>query len=312
MPQVVAFEDARIGRYRHKGCAFNTPLLESSSDSPDSPVALLTEGDVSRHIKPHWHMVDQFQVIVSGNGTLGRHKISPYCVHFARAYTPYGPVVDDGKSGVGFLTLRAHFDPGPNYVPASRNKLKQIPDRRPWQISRKAEFPVLSDATAAEGVALREIPDMKDERGLFAYSITMAPKVRTTAPDPAGGDGQYLVIVKGGMWYAGKEHKCFTIVFIEPHERPFDLHAGRAGLEALILNFPRPATRGADDTARKADAAAGFDKWHCEFCNFVYDEAIGLPHDGIPAGTAWTKVPEDWTCPDCSTSKSDFKMFKSQ
>ena len=45
-------------------------------------------------------------------------------------------------------------------------------------------------------------------------------------------------------------------------------------------------------------------------CAFVYDEALGIPAEAIPAGTRWEDVPETWSCPDCSASKSDFAMLK--
>jgi rubredoxin len=51
-----------------------------------------------------------------------------------------------------------------------------------------------------------------------------------------------------------------------------------------------------------------FKKWECVICGFIYDEAEGLPDDGIIAGTKWEDVPEDWECPDCGISKFDFDM----
>ncbi|MDF1780049.1 MAG: rubredoxin [Alcanivoracaceae bacterium] len=51
-------------------------------------------------------------------------------------------------------------------------------------------------------------------------------------------------------------------------------------------------------------------KWECVVCGFIYDEAEGLPEEGIPAGTAWNDVPEDWVCPDCGVSKDDFEMVE--
>jgi rubredoxin-NAD+ reductase len=50
-------------------------------------------------------------------------------------------------------------------------------------------------------------------------------------------------------------------------------------------------------------------KWLCVVCGFVYDEAKGLPHDGIAAGTRWENIPDNWTCPDCGMSKASFKMI---
>jgi rubredoxin len=49
-------------------------------------------------------------------------------------------------------------------------------------------------------------------------------------------------------------------------------------------------------------------KWQCAGCGFVYDEAVGWPSDGIPAGTRWEDIPSTWTCPDCGASKADFQM----
>lgn len=50
--------------------------------------------------------------------------------------------------------------------------------------------------------------------------------------------------------------------------------------------------------------------WQCVVCGFLYDEASGLPEDGIAPGTAWAAVPEDWLCPDCGVVKGDFEMVE--
>ncbi|HEY9150666.1 MAG TPA: rubredoxin [Gammaproteobacteria bacterium] len=51
-------------------------------------------------------------------------------------------------------------------------------------------------------------------------------------------------------------------------------------------------------------------KWECIVCGFIYDEAEGLPDEGIAPGTAWADIPEDWECPDCGVSKADFEMVE--
>ena len=45
-------------------------------------------------------------------------------------------------------------------------------------------------------------------------------------------------------------------------------------------------------------------------CGFIYDEAIGLPDEGIAAGTLWNDIADDWLCPDCGVAKSDFLMVE--
>ena len=44
----------------------------------------------------------------------------------------------------------------------------------------------------------------------------------------------------------------------------------------------------------------------CNVCGYVYDPVIGDPEHGIPAGTPFEKIPEDWSCPLCGVTKADF------
>ena len=50
--------------------------------------------------------------------------------------------------------------------------------------------------------------------------------------------------------------------------------------------------------------------WMCLICGFVYDEAAGLPDEGIATGTRWEDVPMNWTCPECGARKEDFEMVE--
>jgi rubredoxin-NAD+ reductase len=56
--------------------------------------------------------------------------------------------------------------------------------------------------------------------------------------------------------------------------------------------------------------SAPYKKWLCIICGFIYDEALGWPHDGIEPGTRWDDVPDDWLCPDCLVGKEDFEMIE--
>ncbi len=50
--------------------------------------------------------------------------------------------------------------------------------------------------------------------------------------------------------------------------------------------------------------------WQCTICGFIYDEAEGLPDEGIPPGTRWEDIPEDWQCPECQVEKAMFEMVE--
>lgn len=51
-------------------------------------------------------------------------------------------------------------------------------------------------------------------------------------------------------------------------------------------------------------------KWQCIVCGWIYDEAQGFEEDGIPAGTLWEDLPEDFICPECGVAKEDFEMIE--
>jgi len=48
----------------------------------------------------------------------------------------------------------------------------------------------------------------------------------------------------------------------------------------------------------------------CLICGFIYDEAAGLPDEGIAPGTRWADIPPNWTCPECDARKEDFEMVE--
>lgn len=50
-------------------------------------------------------------------------------------------------------------------------------------------------------------------------------------------------------------------------------------------------------------------EWVCVFCGYVYSEADGCPEKGIPPGTKFEDLPDDWSCPDCESTKKDFILL---
>ena len=49
-------------------------------------------------------------------------------------------------------------------------------------------------------------------------------------------------------------------------------------------------------------------KYVCTVCGYVYDEAVGDPDKGIPAGTKWEDLPADFVCPLCGVGKDLFEV----
>ena len=53
-------------------------------------------------------------------------------------------------------------------------------------------------------------------------------------------------------------------------------------------------------------AAVAMQKYVCVPCGWIYDPLEGDPEGGIPPGTQFKDLPEDWTCPGCGAGKEYF------
>ena len=78
-----------------------------------------------------------------------------------------------------------------------------------------------------------------------------------------------------------------------------------------------PQTHGAPESPESPDSPAAnnaspddFKQWVCVICGWIYDEAAGLPEEGIAPGTRWADVPADWRCPLCDVGKEDFALVE--
>ncbi len=49
------------------------------------------------------------------------------------------------------------------------------------------------------------------------------------------------------------------------------------------------------------------DKYVCSICGYVYEPESGDPQNGVPPGTAFNDLPDDWKCPICDAEKDMFE-----
>lgn len=199
------------------------------------PQAFLVEQDPRAIVHPHFHFVDQFQVVVDGIGTIGKHPIKPIMAHFAGACTAYGPITP-GAEGLRYFTLRASADDtGAQFLPAARGKMRKGPKRYvladPLLPSEPAALRARREA--AVEVTLRE-PD-----GLAILMLRVPPGGRLDAPDPATGAGQSMIVTAGTILHGGKVLDRLSALFVTADEPPLAVRAGPEGAELLVLQYPR-------------------------------------------------------------------------
>ncbi len=77
-----------------------------------------------------------------------------------------------------------------------------------------------------------------------------------------------------------------------------------AALDTLAESFRASEQPKQQPTARPPETQ---NKYVCSVCRYVYDPAVGDPAGGIPPGTPFEKIPDDWICPVCRVAK---KMFR--
>ncbi len=52
--------------------------------------------------------------------------------------------------------------------------------------------------------------------------------------------------------------------------------------------------------------APSYKRYICNGCGYMYDLEIGDPENDIAPGTPFTKLGDDWFCPECSEDKENF------
>jgi hypothetical protein len=221
---------------RGEGCeSWVSRFFKATADAPDQPVAFLVDKKPGSVIAPHFHEVNQFQVIVGGYGKLGKQDVKPFTLHYTNGFTGYGPITAEDE-GISFFTLRNRLDPGgARFFPEGRSFMK--PARKRHRVSAHL---VLSDDEALKSrtsevleTAIELEPD-----GLAAWFLRAVPGVKTQAPSPADGGGQYLIVARGTLLYDSAAFPELSCVYVPADSESMPLEAGAQGLEVLIAQFP--------------------------------------------------------------------------
>lgn len=193
-------------------------------------------------VAPHFHDIDQFQVIVAGDGRMGKKEVKPVTFQYADAFTPYGPIVgrDDG---ISFFTLRAVASGGYFPMPGSKHAM---PGRAGRNIA--GSFDIEREPLPPGEVAHE--PLMEEEAdGIYAEGIRLGATATAEGLDMNAGAHFYLVCA-GSLDQDGKRLPPKSLIHVEPGEAAPKLQAGADGACVLAMRFPRPTDRPGSDPGK--------------------------------------------------------------
>lgn len=213
--------------------------METGVDPTLSPTVFLIEQGEDTELAAHFHEQNQYQVFVEGSGRIGIHEIAPITVHYAGAYTGYGPLVA-GPEGLKYFTLRPVFENGGIPVSEARERMKRGPRRGaavgPVKVPHVEDLKSLTHATHNDLIVLAE-------DGLAVRLTALPPH---TALDPiAGGvsQGRFVFVAQGGLKHAGAGLTLWESLYLTADEVGPELISGEDGAAVLTLLVPPKSRR---------------------------------------------------------------------
>jgi hypothetical protein len=124
------------------------------------------------------------------------------------------------------------------FLPQGRDQMVRGPKRQfhspPYPAAQAQEL------AARKGTDIVElIPPQPD--GIGATRILMPPGGEAVAPTPAGGSGQFVMVMAGSLLHEGRTFTRWEPIFLSPEEAPLPLRAGPGGADVLSLRLAAKA-----------------------------------------------------------------------
>jgi len=182
----------------------------------------------------HFHTQNQFQVFIEGSGSFGRHEVLPYMVHYAGAYTGYGPIIA-GDEGLQYLTLRSSRDLGAKFLPAQMEFFKKGPKHHFTSPSIIPE-----EQTALNEITHEDLSwihqDKHSNLGVGVLKIPSNQEYIVQIPDRVA--GLFFVIMQGCVKANDALLRRNENLYIPGNIKTYRIQAGKESAQILWLQMP--------------------------------------------------------------------------
>ena len=218
------------------GVFYKGEWMENGEDLLYSPTVFLAEQPPNCELAPHFHRQNQFQLFVEGEGTIGQERLGPVTVHYAGAYTGYGPILS-GDVWLKYFTIRAVFDTGITLNTEWRGKMIRGPKRhaaasacQPWTVEQLAALQSIQHKTMIAADA-----------GLGAELFRLPPNSAQQLLPIAGSVGQFIFVLAGTALVEGTTLALWDSAFLPAPDGEVAITAGAQGAEVIALHMPETA-----------------------------------------------------------------------
>lgn len=214
----------------HGDTFYKGEWMDTGTDLQLSPTVFLAEQPANVTLRTHFHGANQFQLVTHGGGTIGKDQLVPRAVHYAGAFTGYGPIVA-GPEGLKYFTIRCLFETGNK---TSIDEMVRGPKRHltaaPPQAITDQQLRALAEVEEHVMIA-------PQEDCVAATLLRVPPNGETIGPDPARAHGQFFFVTQGTLRHQDLTLAAWESVFVSRDEPALRLVAGDAGVELLCLEF---------------------------------------------------------------------------
>lgn len=221
---------------------FKGEWMSSPGRTGVSPTVFLAEQPAHSVVEPHFHRENQFQLFVEGDGNIGPHEIAPFCIHYAGAYTGYGPL-SARAAGLKYFTIRARYDTGLTPVTQAREKMPRGPKRH-----ATSGLISVQDVPGGSVATTQEI--FPADRGMAAWVSVLPAGTSYESRLIEGSEGCFVFVLGGTAVSDGVPLERWEHVFHLPGQG-VPLVAGPDG--ATVVSMAMPPRDAAYDQAPTAD-----------------------------------------------------------
>lgn len=210
---------------------FKSEWIGFTENSHTEPHVFSIEMSPGLTFETHYHRDDEFQVVTRGDGTLNGEELKEGDVHYAKAFTPYGPLIA-GPKGLSYLTIRMTDRNEAIYYPS---KSLELEGKKQLQTVVRGGNYTMPTKSVIRG----HIP-IDSAKGTLIGTIEIPANFKYTLP-ASFHDNMQCYVVKRGSVFVDKskevELQSNEQFFIDSAHQPHKVVAGESGVQLILLQF---------------------------------------------------------------------------